>query len=115
MDVEIRVGRIQVLVKPPLDLPLRLEIVGEVNSGLRGEGENTLMIVGELVGVGVIERGERVLVVLQPLVDGRGLRVEGVVEKLNLQDLPLIGGWTVTSSTDSLLVSSVASTVGPKI
>ena len=115
MDVEIR-------VEPPLvvfDRGLRLEFKGEVNSGLsgeeglRGEGVNTCtpMLVGELrfelVGVCVIKRGERV--VLRPLVGGTGLRVESVVEMSNLQSL---GGRTVISNSDSLLVSSVASSMG---
>ena len=83
MDVETRVG-LQLMVKPlwaVFDKRLGLELVGEVNRGLRFE----------LVGVNVIERGVRVP---QLVVEPRELRVElveGVVEISCVVNLPLLG------------------------
>ena len=50
--------------------------------------------------------------VLQPVVLGRVELVESVVEISRAVNLPLLGGWTATSNTDSLVVSSVASSMG---
>ena len=83
MDVETRVG-LQLMVKPlwaVFDKRLGLELVGEVNRGLRFE----------LVGVNVIERGVRVP---QLVVEPRELRVElveSVVEISCVVNLPLLG------------------------
>ena len=119
MDVETRVG-LQGVVKPwsaVFDRGMGLELMGEV---FRGEIANTLVFERglrfEIVDVGVIERGVRVA--LQPLVVGKGLRVESVervVEILCVVNLPLLGSWTATSNTDSLVVSSVASSMGQAV
>lgn len=83
MDVETRVGLQLMVLWAVFDKRLGLELVGEVNRGLRFE----------LVGVNVIERGVRVpLLVVEP----RELRVElvaqSVLEISCVVNLPLLGG-----------------------
>ena len=117
MEVEIRVA-LQVEVKPrslELDRGSECELEGDTNGGSRGEVANTLLFGGglsfELVGVGDIESE---MVLLTQAV-GRELRVvlvENVAESLCVASLE---GWTVTSNTDSMLVSSVASSTGQPI
>lgn len=116
MEVEIRVA-LQAEVKPwsaEFDKGSGLELEDEINGGLRGEVANTLMFGGglsfELVGGGEIE--SRVRVVLQSQVVGRGLRVELVEKVAEILRMALLGDWTVTSNTDSSVVSSVASSIG---
>ena len=90
--------------------------LGEINRGSRVVSAELLRgLVGvlsfALVGVAEIESEVRVLLQTQEVC--RGLMVELMVENVaEILHVALLDGWTVTSSTDSMVVSSVASSIG---
>lgn len=115
MSVEVRVV-LQVEVKPRSSEFDKESQLGEINRGSRIVSAELLRgLVGVLsfAFMCVAEIESEVRMLLQTREVGRGLMVELMVENVseNLH-VASLDGWTVTSSTVSMVVSSVALSIG---
>ncbi|MCG8623391.1 MAG: hypothetical protein MJE68_15535, partial [Proteobacteria bacterium] len=113
-SVEVRVV-LQAEVKPWSSEFDKGSQMGEINRGSRIVSAELLRgLVGVLsfafVGVAEIESEVRVLLQTQEVC--RGLMVELIENVSEILHVALLDGWTVSSSTDSMVVSSVASSIG---
>ena len=114
MSVEVRVV-LQVEVKPRSSEFDKESQLDEINRGSRIVSAELLRgLVGVLsfAFVCVAEIESEVRMLLQTREVGRGLMVELIENVSEILHVALLDGWTVTSSTVSMVVSSVALSIG---